>query len=209
MKKCVIIGSVPLSDDGALREFGRENCFVICADGGYDSAVRFGIRPDLIIGDFDSLEGQLPPDVETVRLHVEKDDTDSMAAVREGLRRGFREFILIGLIGGKRIDHSYANLCVLSYLCRQGCKAVLWDAESRIFLIRESGLTLTGMKGATVSVFPFGCNSCNVSYAGLKYPLTRKTLYADFPLGVSNRIEADTARVVVHSGDALVIVLPQ
>lgn len=209
MKKCVIIGSVPLSDDAALREFGRENCFVICADGGYDSAVRFGIRPDLIIGDFDSLEGPLPADVETVRLHVEKDDTDSMAAVREGLRRGFREFILIGLIGGKRMDHSYANLCVLSYLCRQGCKAVLWDVESRIFLIRESGLTLTGMKGATVSVFPFGCNSCNVSYAGLKYPLTRKTLYADFPLGVSNRIESDTARVVVHSGDALVIVLPQ
>lgn len=209
-KKCVVIGSVPLADNGAIREFGRENCYVICADGGLDGAVKFGIRPDLLIGDFDSVEHSLPDDVETIRLKVEKDDTDSMAAVREGIRRGYRDFVLTGVLGGKRFDHSYANLCVLSFLCRQACRAVIWDGNCRAFLIRERSLTLTGMQNSIVSVFPFGCDSCSVSYIGMQYPLTQHVLQADFPLGVSNRILADSARISVHSGDALILVqLPE
>jgi thiamine pyrophosphokinase len=207
MKKCIVIGSVPLKDDGAVQEIGRENCYVICADGGLDNAIRFGITPDLMIGDFDSVQNSLPEGIEIIRLKVEKDDTDSMAAVREGLKRGYHDFILTGVLGGERFDHSIANLCVLSYLCHQGCKAVLWDGNCRTFLIRESSLTLTSLKGSTVSVFPFGSLSCTVSYTGMKYPLTRKTLVPDFPLGVSNRIEEDSARIVVHSGNALIIVL--
>lgn len=207
MKKCVIIGSAPLSDAGAVDDSGRDNCFVICADGGLDNARQFGITPDLLIGDFDSVQGALPEGIETIRLNVEKDETDSMAAVKEGLRRGYRDFVLTGVLGGERFDHSVANLCVLSYLCHQGCKAALWDGNCRAFLIRESGITLTGLAGSTVSVFPFGCASCSVSYTGLKYPLTNRTLVPDFPLGVSNRIESDTARIVVHSGDALVLIL--
>lgn len=208
MKKCVVIGSVPVANLNAVEDAGRENCFVICADGGLDNALRFGVTPDLVIGDFDSVKSNLSERVETIRLKVEKNDTDTMAAVREGLRRGYREFILTGVLGGERFDHSIANLCVLSYLCHQGCKAALWDGNCRAFLIRdEGGITLTGLAGKTVSVFPFGCAACSVSYTGMKYPLTRKTLTADFPLGVSNQVEDDSARIVVHSGEALVLIL--
>ncbi len=202
---CVVIGSAPLKDN-IFSGLDRSRCYVVCADGGYDSAARFGVRPDLLIGDFDSVKSRLPAGVETIRLKVEKDDTDTFAAVKEGIRRGYRDFVLAGVFGGERSDHSYASLCVLQYLCGQGCRAVLEGPRCRAFLLRGGKLTLRGMKGKTVSVFPFGCVSCEVSYTGLKYPLTHAFLVSDTPLGVSNRAVDDPATVTVHSGDALILV---
>lgn len=205
---CMVIGSVPVENQEIFKEYNPQECYVVCADGGIENALRFQIRPDLIIGDFDSYVGELPAGVETIRLKVEKDETDALAAVKEGIRRGFRSFALAGMLGGERFDHSYANLCVLQYLCNQGCKAVLVGEKCRAFLISEGRLTLNGMKGTTVSVFPFGCPTCRVSYIGMKYPLTKAVLRSDNPLGVSNRIEAEEARVFVHDGDALILVQP-
>lgn len=202
---CVIIGSAPV-EENPLGRVDRKNCSVICADGGYDNAVRFGIVPDLLIGDFDSVGSPLPADVETIRLQVKKDDTDLLAAVKEGVRRGFRSFVLTGVLGGERFDHSFANLCVLQFLAAQGCRAFIEQDRCRVFLLRGGRLTLSGEKGCTVSVFPFGCASCEVSYMGLQYPLTHALLSSEVPLGVSNRVSADRAQIIVHSGDALIIV---
>lgn len=205
---CMVIGSVPMERKEIFEEYNPADCYVICADGGLKNANRFHIRPDLIIGDFDSYRGTLPAEVQTIRLKIEKDETDTLAAVKEGIRRGFRRFVLLGGLGGERFDHSYANLCVLQYLCHQGCKAVLAGENCKLFLILGGRLTLNGMKGATVSVFPFGCPACRVSYIGMKYPLTKAVLHSDDPLGVSNRIEAEEARISVHDGDALILVQP-
>jgi len=203
---CMVIGSVPMEKQEIFDEYNPKDCFVVCADGGLENANRFHIRPDLVIGDFDSYRGELPGAVETIRLKVEKDETDMFAAVKEGMRRGFRQFVLLGGLGGERFDHSYANLCVLQYLCHQGCKAVLIGENSRLFLISGGRLILNRMKGAIVSVFPFGCPACRVSYIGMKYPLTKAVLHSDDPLGVSNLIEAEEARVSIEDGDALILV---
>ena len=81
------------------------------------------------------------------------------------------------------------------------------DNHTKIFLIRDSRLRLTEMKGATLSVFPYGVPSCMVSYEGLQYPLTHRNLTSGGVLmGVSNRIVADTAEILVHEGTALVVV---
>ncbi|MCI1955341.1 MAG: thiamine diphosphokinase [Oscillospiraceae bacterium] len=202
---CVIIGSAPMDRD-AFQDVDMQERFVICADGGYDNAQKLGIRPDLLIGDFDSIQNRLPENVETIRLKIEKDDTDTLAAVKEGLQRGYRRFELGGVLGGDRFDHSYANLCVLQYLSSQGCKAVILDGSRKVFLLKGGRLTLSRMKGCTVSVFPFGCSSCEVTYTGLQYPLRQAILYSEVPLGVSNCITDDMAQIIVHSGDALVIV---
>ena len=202
---CVVIGSAPVGQN-PFDHIGRDGCFVICADGGYDTAVRFGFRPDLLIGDFDSVKTSLPSDVETIRLKVEKDDTDLMAAVKEGIKRGFERFVLTGVLGGERFDHSVANLCVLQYLCSQGCRALIDQDDCRVFLLRSGRLTLSGEKGCTVSVFPFGCASCEVSYTGLQYPLTHALLSPEFRLGVSNCVSEDQAQIIVHSGSALIVV---
>jgi thiamine pyrophosphokinase len=206
MKKCVIIGSAPLENDQIFTEIDLSDSFVVCADGGVDAALRNHITPNLIVGDFDSLQGELPENIETIKLSVEKDDTDMMAAIRIALKRGFRDFVLLGAIGG-RMDHSYANLCALQFLASQGCKAVLAGQGCRIFLLNGGRLTLQKLKGSTVSVFPFGAPSCTVSYGGLKYPLVNFCLTADNPLGVSNEIIDENAWIAVHSGNALIFVL--
>lgn len=206
MKKCVIIGAVPITDDSVLKEISSGD-YVICADGGVDTALTYKIKPDLIIGDFDSVKNELPQNIETIRLKTEKDDTDMMAAVKQGLSRGYRDFVLLGALGGQRFDHSFANLCTLQYLCQNGCKALILDENCRVFLLKGGRLTLGKMKGKTVSVFPFGCVSCKVSYIGLKYPLTNAMLTSENPLGTSNQVVCDLAQITVHNGSALIVVL--
>lgn len=206
MKRCVIIGSAPLENDEIFKEIDLSDSFVICADGGVDTVLRNHITPNLIVGDFDSLEGELPENIETITLPVQKDDTDMMAAIRIALQRGFRDFMLLGGIGG-RMDHTYANLCALQFLTYQGCKAVLAGQGCRVFLLNGGRLTLQKLKGSTVSVFPFGTPSCTVTYGGLKYPLTNFSITSDNPLGVSNEIIEEDAWIAVHSGNALIFVL--
>lgn len=208
MKTCMIIGSAPFGDSAILKEFSVEEAYVICADGGLDTALANNITPDLIIGDFDSVHAELPDNIETIRLPVAKDDTDMMAAIKIAFRRGYNNFVLLGALGG-RFDHSYANLSALAYISLLGGQAVLADGNCKIFLVRSSRITLTEMKGCTLSVFPFGCPSCTVSYQGMLYPLTEYCLKADVPLGVSNQIIQDTAEITVHSGNALVVVLSE
>lgn len=202
---CTIIGSVPL-EENPFEGLDLRNHLVICADGGYDNAAKFGIRPDLLIGDFDSVQNPLPDDIETVRLPVEKDDTDTFAATKEGLRRGCHMFEFFGVIGGARFDHSIASLSVLQHLSLRGCKAVIQDGSRQFFVLSGGRLTLKDMEGATLSVFPFGCASCEVSYTGLQYPLNHATLYSDVPLGVSNCIKENITQITLHNGCALVIV---
>jgi thiamine pyrophosphokinase len=208
MNRCVIIGSSTENSDGDFTEFIGENSFVICADGGLDTAARRGIRPSLIIGDFDSLRGPLPEQVETIRLKIEKDDTDMMAAIRVALQRGFRDFVLLGALGG-RIDHSFANFCALQYLADRGCNACMAGRDCRVFLRSGGILELNGLNGKTVSVFPFGVPSCTVTYRGMKYPLNEYRLVSGYPLGVSNRIANDKAEIEVQDGNALIMLMTE
>lgn len=172
IKKCAVIGSVPPKDGQSYWELERDGgYYVICADGGLDTALRYGVKPNLFIGDFDSVKSEVPDGLETIRLNVEKDDTDLMAAVREGMKRGCRDFLLLGVMGGERCDHSFASLSALQYLAHQGCRAAIEGDGCRIFLLSGGRLILSGMKDRTVSVFPFGGAACEVSYEGLKYPL--------------------------------------
>lgn len=206
IKQCVIIGSSPECGGRDFQQIDREKSFLICADGGLDTARRYGMVPDLVIGDFDSLQGDLPIESEIIRLKVEKDDTDLMAAVRIALERGFRDFLLIGGTGG-RLDHTYANFCVLQYLAEQGCRARLAGNGSLVYFQGIGTFRLNGFKGRTVSVFPFGTSACTVTYHGLKYPLTNHTLVSSFPLGVSNCILEDEAEIQVLEGSALIILI--
>lgn len=206
MNRCVIIGSSPEVCESDFEELKQENAFIICADGGYDSVRRHHVRPNLLIGDFDSVLGELPAGVETVRLNTEKDDTDMMAAIRIALQRGYRDFVLLGGLGG-RIDHSFGNFCALQYLVRQGCSACLKGKDCIVYFQDIGILPLNYLEGKTVSVFPFGAPSCTVTYRGLKYPLYKHKLISDYAMGVSNIAVSDTAEIQVHDGNALIMVM--
>lgn len=206
-QKCMIIGASPILDGRVFQEFDPKDYFVICADGGYDTALKLGVVPDLVVGDFDSAQKRPPASLRTLVLPVEKDVTDTMFAALKGLAKGLRDFVLLGCLGGPRFDHSLASIETLLYLRDHGAWGFLADERTKVFLLREEKLRITKLKGATVSVFPYGCPTCTVSYTGLQYPLTRGSLtVGGLLMGVSNSIVSDDAEIKVHSGTALVAV---
>lgn len=203
----MIIGAAPLDGRKLFREFDPRHYFVICADAGYETALRAGLQPDLVVGDFDSAKAPPPEDLKRMDLPVDKDVTDTMFAVMKGFSLGLRSFLLLGCLGGERFDHTLANLEVLQYIREHGGHGIMADERTKIFLLQDEKLKITGMIGATVSVFPYNGSSCTVSYIGLKYPLTRSQLSCGgLPMGVSNQVTEDPAEVRVHNGSALVVV---
>ena len=206
-QKCMIIGASPILDGRVFQEFDPKDYFVICADGGYETALKLGLVPDLVVGDFDSAQKRPPASLRTLVLPVEKDVTDTMFAALKGLAKCLRDFVLLGCLGGPRFDHSLASIETLLYLRDHGAWGFLADERTKVFLLREEKLRITKLKGATVSVFPYGCPTCTVSYTGLQYPLTRGSLtVGGLLMGVSNSIVSDDAEIKVHSGTALVAV---
>ncbi len=176
---------------------------VIAADAGYRTCLALGLQPDLLVGDFDSMEA--PADFPNLlRAPVEKDDTDTLLAVKEGLRRGCDTFHLYGCTGG-RLDHTLANLQTLLYLRRQGARGYLYDGTFTYTAIENEGIEIPREKEwALLSVFCLGDTAGGIVERGVQYPLTEATLTADFPLGVSNHILEDTARVSVARGALLI-----
>lgn len=204
MKRCIIISAAPFADISFFKNQISDDDFVICADGGYVYAENSGIVPDLIVGDFDS--STVPnTNVETVILPTHKDDTDTMYAVREGIRRGYTEFVFLAATGGRE-DHTLANYSILLYLKHHGCRGEILSGKTAIFLLENEQMTIKYQKDKTFSIFPFACKSCFVSLSGFYYPLSSYTLTAEFPLGVSNVITSDKATVSVSGGTAIICI---
>lgn len=204
MKKCVIICAAPLADISFYKNRISEDDYVICADAGYVYAENAGIKPDLIVGDFDS--SSIPDtDIETIILPVHKDDTDTMYAVREGIKRGCTDFVFLASTGGRE-DHTLANYSTLLYLKHHGCNGVIINENTSIFLVENEQIEIQNQQDKTFSIFPFACKGCCVSLNGFYYPLSSYTLKADFPLGVSNVITSDNAQVSVSGGSAIICI---
>ena len=174
---------------------------VIAADGGY--AQLGGIRPDLVVGDFDSL-GYVPEGETIVRHPAEKDDTDTMLAARIGLSRGYRAFLLLGGVGG-RLDHTLANIQTLAFLRENGARAALLGESETITLIRDESLRFRAGLSGTISVFSLGERAKGVYERGLAYALTDATLTDTNPLGVSNAFTEEAAEVSVREGRLVVL----
>ncbi len=196
---CCIFGAgsrygVPEVPDGS---------FIIAADGGYSYVKELGLKPDLLLGDFDSLE-TLPEGVNILRYKKEKDETDVLLAVMEGLERGFNVFRIYGGTGG-RVDHTVANIQTLAYLANRGAKGYLYDDGRVITIIRSGGISFPGSCKGYISVFAYGGNACGVTETGMKYSLSNATLTADDPLGVSNEFTGGESSVSVDDGMLLII----
>ena len=201
MKTCVIFGA---GEYDAYRPAYDKNCFYIAADGGLKEMLACGIAPDLLIGDFDSLDITPPQGVPCVTLPVEKDVTDTDAAVTEGLKRGCTDFILLGGTGG-RPDHTLANYSLLARLSQQGCTARLYGAGFTVAAVTNGALRFPAGRTGAAAVFSFTDVSEGVSIEGLKYELKNGTLTSNFALGVSNRFTGAEARIEVKKGTLLVM----
>ena len=195
---CVIMAAMPQTDIYLPRD-----CFCIAADGGYAHLLRAGREPDLAVGDFDSL-GYVPQAKELIRHPVEKDDTDTMLAVREGLRRGYRDFVLYGGIGG-RLDHTIANVQTLAFLRENGARALLFGEDMAVTLIENETLRFPASASGTISVFAFGGRAQGVTERGLAYALDNSPLDVFTPMGVSNEFCGCESAVCVQKGKLLLL----
>ena len=199
---CYIAGAMSLTP--SLRPYPAPGDYVIAADRGFDSLAAYGVMPDLAVGDFDSL-GHRPHHPNVIQLPAEKDDTDMVFALRKGLELGYRRFVLLGGVGG-RLEHTLGNLQLLDWLARQGAQGFLAGEKTAATAIRDGGrLTFPREIQGTLSIFCNSGTAQGVTLRGLKYPLERRTLTGDLPLGVSNQFLGEPAQVSVERGSLLLL----
>ena len=178
--------------------------FVIACDRGYAYAQSCGVRPDLVLGDFDSYRGELAPGIPLRKLPVEKDDTDTMSALRFALDRGYREITLVCALGG-RLDHMLANLQAAVFAAKRGAALRILGADTEIQTLRAGTLRIPRREGWSLSVFAAEDRCRGVSIRGAKYELQDAELTNDFPLGVSNEWAASDAEISLREGTLLIV----
>lgn len=192
---CYIIGAGECEKIGFKPE---KDDYVICADGGYAAALANGIEPDIIVGDFDSY-GSVPQGV-NVEVHPpEKDDTDSMLAVKIGLVKGYRTFVMYGMLGG-RLDHTFANIQLLSFLCENDAKGLLVGGSYHVTAIKNGSIRFKKENEGMISVFSLSRFSSGITIKGLKYQVRDFTLSSFAPMGVSNEFRNEESMVSVKNG---------
>ena len=174
----------------------------MAADGGLVHLQKLRLAPDGILGDFDSL-GYVPQNAKV--FPVEKDDTDAMLAVRQGLKLGYREFLLYGSLDGDRLDHTVANFQTLQYLADHDARGVCVGNRYIATVIKNETLRFPKEAKGILSVFCMGADAKGVTIRGTKYEAEKITLTAGFPLGVSNLFEGEPARIRVDHGSILVL----
>ena len=203
MKRCVIVGGAEIRNYDRIKNLLRNDDYVIYCDCGLKHKEALGIAPDLIIGDFDSWE-KPETDIETITLPTVKDDTDTVYAVKEAIKRGYDEFLLLGVSGG-RLDHTLGNLSILLNLFKQGKKAEAVDDYSIITVVEEKPEFISG-EFAFFSLLAIDGEAQGVTIRNAKYPLEDAVFTPDFPFGVSNEVlPGETAEVSVKKGNLILI----
>lgn len=204
--KCIIICP--------YNEFKIRECvniesgdLVICADNSYPRAESEDVNVDIAIGDFDSGdEGDMSSLAHVIRVPREKDDTDTMLCIKEAIARGYDNIVIAGGIGG-RLDHTIANIQSLAYAHERGVHVELCDKNNTAFIIgkRDGLVEIKKRNGFYLSVFAYDSTATGVFESGVKYSLNNATLTNGFPLGVSNEIICDNAKIACNDGHMLVI----
>jgi len=199
-KVCYIVGAG--SFDNTVFNVQKDDC-VIAADGGYKYLEKLNINPDLLLGDFDSLD-EIPIHPNIIKHPKQKDDTDMMLAVKTGLELGYKCFVIYGGLGG-RLDHTMANIQTITHLSRQGAKAYLVGEGIVITAVTNGKIEFDSSKNGVVSIFCNGSYAKGVYLKNLKYELNNATLTSDIPIGVSNEFIGKDSTVTVNDGTLVVM----
>ena len=203
MKRCVIVGGADINNYGSIREKLCKDDYVIFCDSGLKHLERLQVKPNLIVGDFDSHENP-HLDVETIVLPCEKDDTDTVFAVKEAVKRGFEEFLLIGVVGA-RLDHTLGNVSILLYLDSLGKKGSIIDDYSEMEIVSAEPVSVCSRYSFFSLLNITGCAK-GITITGAKYPLNGGEITCEYQYGISNEVlPGQTAQVSVAHGRLLLI----
>jgi thiamine pyrophosphokinase len=198
-KSCLIFAGAPFYRPTTL--FTAD--LIIACDLGLAHAEALGVKPHLIIGDFDSYAGTLPEDIEVIKLPVRKDDTDTGYALRYALSRGYRRIHVTHALGG-RLDHSLANLQSAIDATLKGASVSMEGQDVYARLLTAGSLTVHPTLGQSLSILSLTDRCTDVSVTGAAYTLAHATLTNRYPLGVSNHAEGEVT-VTVGEGVAAIL----
>ncbi len=203
LKRCVIVGGADIGNYDFIREALRSDDFIIFCDSGLKHLDALQVKPSLIVGDFDSHDNP-HLDTETIVLPCEKDDTDTVYAMKEAINRGFNDFLLIGVVGG-RLDHTLGNISMLIYLDSLGKKGIIVDDYSEMEIVSSSPVYIDDSYAIFSLLNITGCAK-GISIQNAKYPLIDGEITCEYQYGVSNEVvPGQTAVVSVREGKLLLI----
>lgn len=206
MSKCVIVGGVKINNTDQIKKYIDETDFVIACDSGIESCKDIGVTPNLIVGDFDSHK-KPDTDIEIITLPTAKDDTDTMFATKEAVKRGFSEVVLLGVVGD-RIDHTLANVYILSYLQDEGVNGMIVDDFSEMLIISKNGQNISRISD-NYSFFSLLCLEGKVegvTIKNAKFPLENGIITPNHQYATSNEVlPGEVAEVSIEKGSALLV----
>lgn len=199
MKKCTILCGGVIEDIKTTAARADKMAYTICADSGYAYAKQLGLKPDAVLGDFDSYALENVQE-ENVRVFpVRKDYTDSEIAVMHALELGYDDITLLGALGG-RIDHALGNLHLLKYIYQAGATGTILDGKTQVWY-STSGRVIRGNAGDILSLIPLSAEGRYTLY-GLEYPLQEEKL----PLtGISNVFIENEVKIESENAEFLII----
>lgn len=203
MPRCIII--LPLYAGEAPEQVHKApGDLLLCADGGYKRALAYGLVPDGVIGDFDSMPRERVDGCPVITLPTHKDDTDTARCMEEGRRRGYRSFVLAGGVGG-RLDHTLSNMQLLYDAALRGEEAILIGGCNQMRILLPGSYTLPRMTGWKLSLLAYTPQVKGVCLQGVEYPLSSAVLNNRFPLGVSNEWTAAQAELSFAEGALMLL----
>ena len=206
MSRCVILSACPVSPE--LKRLLRPDDFIIACDAGYRNCAPLGCKPNIIVGDFDTAPCPVQEDDDIIVLPHVKDDTDTEYAAKLASEKGFTEVLLLGALGGKRMEHTMSNLCTALGLEQRGVRATLQDERSRITFVRPGeSRTYPKEEFFYFSVFPMEGRAEGVYERGSYYELTDAELSVGYPLGVSNEYAEGSDSITISTRKGALVVV--
>lgn len=203
MGRCVIVGGANINNYDFIREKLSADDYIIFCDSGLKHMENLRVQPSLIVGDFDSHENpQL--DIETIVLPCEKDDTDTVYAVKEAIKRRYDNFLLIGVVGA-RLDHTLGNVSILLYLDSLGKKGCIIDDYSEIEIV-SNGPAYIEDSYSFFSLLNISGTAKGITIENAKYPLDNAEITCEYQYGISNEVlKGHKAAIRITEGKLLLI----
>lgn len=200
IKKCAVISGAPESNISYINEYIDR--FIICADSGWEKCSRLGIKPDLIIGDFDS-SAMPDAECEIIALDTRKDYTDTFQCVLEALDRGYNDIVILGGIGS-RIDHTYSNILSVNYCFEKNIKCALINEKNYLTILSGESILKKG-EYKYFSLFAFFEKCEGLSISGAEYDLDSVELQPYNQLTQSNEFKDDEVKISIKKGKIILI----
>lgn len=203
MRRCVIVGGADIKDYNVIKSYLMADDFFVFCDCGLRHRGGLGVEPHLIVGDFDSFDNP-EINIETIVLPTEKDDTDTVFAVKEALKRGFEDFLIIGVIG-QRLDHTLGNVSILKMLYDMGKKALIADDYSEMVIAGREPQFVEDSFPYFSLINIFG-ETKGITIKNAKYLLEKAEIKCDWQYGVSNEVvKGEKAEITVAEGQLLLV----